>query len=159
MARALSRSVPEAGPGYAALYECCAALIIAVLAVLYFDERVRRGLSARLRGYAIGSLGGIIGTGLLVPLLALAGFIADTFVVRAFTVGYTLVFLVAAFSVAIRSWAREDAARIRLARPVQLPPLPVPAPRAGMTEREHAAGVLGAALAIIAQLLVPFVYP
>ena len=71
--------------------------------VLYFDERVRRDLSARLRGYTIGSLGGLIGTGLLIPLFALAGFINDTSAVRWFTVLYTLAFLGAAFSVAARS--------------------------------------------------------
>jgi hypothetical protein len=146
----VSNSIPAPAQTHESLYECCAALIIAVMVVLYFDERVRRDLSARLRGYAIGSLGGLIGTGLLVPLFALAGFMHDTTAVRAFTVGYTLVFLIAAFGVAIRSWGREDAARLQPARPAPLPPLPLPAPRAGMTEREHAAEVLGAAMSIAA---------
>jgi hypothetical protein len=152
-AHVLSHPVSAAGDGHAALYECCAALIVAVMVVLYFDERVRRDLSARLRGYAIGSLGGIIGTGLLIPLFALAGFISDTSRIRAVTVAYTLVFLAAAFSIAVRSWAVEDAARLHPTRPaqLQLPPLSLPAPRAGMTEREHAAEVLGVALSIIAE--------
>jgi hypothetical protein len=67
-----------AGPTYAALYETCAALIVAVMLVIYFDERVRRRMTLRVRGYAVGWLGGIIGTGLLVPLFALAGFIPQT---------------------------------------------------------------------------------
>ncbi len=133
-----------------ALYGICATLIIAVLVVIYFDERVRRSLTARTRGYAIGSLGGVIGTGLLVPLFALAGFISDTTEVRAFSVGYTLLFLVVAFGAGIRVWGAEDAARLRGTR--QPPaPVPPPAPRADRTEREYAAEVLGAALAVASE--------
>jgi hypothetical protein len=149
--RLSNHPVPVTGSTHDALYECCAALIIAVMVVLYFDERVRRDLSARLRGYTIGSLGGLIGTGLLVPLFALAGFIKDTTAVRWFAVLYTLAFLGAAFSVAARSWGREDAARLRRARPSPLPQMPLPPPRTGMTEREHAAEVLGAALFLTVQ--------
>src|SRR5258708_13527317 len=134
-----------------ALYGTCATLIIAVLVVFYFDERVRRRLTAGVRGYAMGSLGGVMGTGLLIPLLALGGFISDTARVREITFGYTFVFLVAAFGAAIGVWGAEDGARRRATRPAQ-PPLPaVPAPRAGMTGRDHAAEVRGAALAVVSQ--------
>ena len=64
-ARVTKAAASATGDGHASLYETCAALIIAVLVVFYFDERVRRTLTARIRGYAIGSLGGVIGTGLL----------------------------------------------------------------------------------------------
>ncbi len=144
----------QAGPAHASLYETCAGLIVAVMVVLYFDERVRRGMTARVRGQAVGWLGAIIGTGLVIPLLALGSFMPDTARIREITVGQTLVFLVAAFGAAIQSWGREDAARIRAAQappPVTVPPVPVPPPRAGQTEREHAAEVLGAALAILSQ--------
>jgi hypothetical protein len=143
-----------AGDGHAALYETCAALIIAVLVVLYFDERVRRGLTARSRGYAIGSLGGIIGVGLLTPVLALAGIINDTAPIRTFTAIYTLSFLTFAFGIAIQNWGHEDGARMRAAQaspPVTVPPVPVPSPRAGQTEREHAAEVMAATMTILSQ--------
>jgi hypothetical protein len=148
----LARAAPvAASQSHDALYETCAALIIAVLVVFYFDERVRHRLTARLRGYAIGSLGGFIGTGLAVPLLALGGFTSDTRVVRAVTVVYTFGFLVAAFGTAISIWGAEDGARLRSARavPAFAPRLPVA--RAGQTEREHAAEVLAAAAFIVSQ--------
>lgn len=141
-------------PPHDGLYATCATLIIAVLVVLYFDERVRRGLTARIRGYAIGSLGGIIAVGILPPLLALAGMIADTAAVRQFTVLYTLAFLVFAFGIAIQNWGHEDAARIRAAQtppPVIVPAVAVPPPREEQTEREHAAEVLAAALTILSK--------
>src|SRR5258707_8629008 len=151
----LTRLLPSRpGPAHASLYETCAGLIVAVMVVLYFDERVRRGMTARVRGQAVGWLGAIIGTGLVIPLLALGSFMPDTARIREITVGQTLVFLVAAFGAAIQSWGREDAARIRAAQappPVTVPPVPVPPPRAGQTEREHAAEVLGTALAILSQ--------
>jgi hypothetical protein len=154
-ARPTAHAAAAAGDTHPALYETCAGLIVAVLVVLYFDERVRRGLTARIRGYAIGSLGGIIGTGLLIPVFALAGFISDTTPIRAFTAIYTLTFLAFAFGIAIQNWGHEDAARIRAAQgppPVTLPPVPIPPPRPGQTEREHAAEVLGATMTILAQI-------
>lgn len=153
LARGISRAVtrPPAELAHPALYETCAALIVAVMVVIYFDERVRRGLTSRLRGYAIGSLGGIVGTGLLVPLFALGGFMGDTAAIRAFTVGYTLVFLVVAFGFAVHIWGTEDGQRLRRAQspPITRPPT-VPLPRGGQTERERAAEVLGAAMANLA---------
>lgn len=142
-------------PSHDGLYATCATLIIAVLVVLYFDERVRRGLTARTRGRAIGYLGGIIAVGILNPLLALAGIISDTAPVRWFTVLYTLAFLVFAFGIAIQKWGYEDRARIRAAQtppPVTVPPLPLPPPREGQAEREHAAEVLGTALTVLGQV-------
>jgi hypothetical protein len=150
-ARVTKTATSAAGDGHASLYETCAALIVAVLVVLYFDERVRRGMPARIRGQAIGWLGAIIGVGLLIPLFALAGFTPDTARIREITVGQTLVFLAAAFGVAMQIWGTEDAARLRNAQtppPVTVPPVAVPPPRPGQTEREHAAEVLGAALTI-----------
>jgi hypothetical protein len=145
-------AAPVADGGHPALYETSAALIITVLVVLYFDERVRRGLTARSRGYAIGSLGGVIGVGLLVPLFELAGFIADTSQMRAWVVGYTLVFLTAAFGAAISAWGAEDALRSRPAPPaVSVPPAAAPLPRGGLTELEGAAEVLGSAMFIMSQ--------
>lgn len=152
MALALHRAAITAAPEqtHPALYETCAALIIAVLVVIYFDERVRHGLTLRMRGYAIGSLGGVIGIGLLTPLFALAGFINDTPAVRWFTVIYTMLFLVTAFGAAIRMWGLEDGHRLRSTEPqrVPQPPLP-PLPRGGQSERERAAEVLGAAMATV----------
>ena len=145
----------QTGPAHAALYETCAGLIVAVLVVLYFDERVRRGLTARMRGYAIGSLGGFVGVGLLTPVFALAGIIGDTRSIRWFTAVYTLAFLTFAFGIAIQNWGYEDGARMRAAQappPVAVAPVPVPPPREGQTEREHAAEVLGAALVILGQV-------
>jgi len=133
------------------LYECCAALIIAVMVVLYFDERVRRTFTMAMRGRAIGSCGGLIGTGILVPLFALAGFISDTRAIRIFTVGYTLVFLTTAFGFAIRTWGLEDAARLRSPRPSFTPPAGVPVRQAGESEREYACEVAATALYISSQ--------
>lgn len=149
-ARATSHvAVPD---GHAPLYEACAALIVAVMVVIYFDERVRNKLTARMRGYAIGSLGGIIGTGLLVPLFALAGFIGDTVATRVGVVGYTLLFFLAAFGAAMQIWGAEDGRKLRAARPAPPPPPPIPLPRGGQTERERAGEVLGAMLANLAQM-------
>src|SRR5262249_10584312 len=91
--RPVSPAAPPAEPAYATLYATCAALMIAVLVVYYFDQRVRDRLTARQRGYAIGSLGGVIGTGLLLCLFLLAGIIPDTATFRVFITIYTLVFL------------------------------------------------------------------
>jgi hypothetical protein len=137
--------------GHPALYETCAALIIAVLVVLYFDERVRSRLTLRQRGYAVGSLGGVIGTGLLICLFALAGFVQDTTTIRVFVTGYTLVFLTLTFGAALSVWGREDGARLRQASPAPLPPPPMTVPRGGMTERERAAEAFGTALAMLGQ--------
>jgi hypothetical protein len=155
-----AHSVAPAGPVYAALYETCAALIVAVMVVIYFDERVRHRMTLRVRGYAVGWLGGIIGTGLLIPLFALAGFIPDTVRIREITTGYTLVFLVVAFGIAMQIWGAEDGAQLRIAQPGAAPALPIltaPPPRPGQTEREHAAEVLAAGLAIIGQVSPPAV--
>jgi hypothetical protein len=132
-ARLTKAAASAAGDGHASLYETCAALIIAVLVVLYFDDRVRRTLTARIGGYAISSLGGIIGTGLLVPIFALAGIIGDTVQIRVFTAIYTLAFLTFAFGIAIQNWGREDAAGIRAAQtrpPSTSRPSPFPCPAA-----------------------------
>lgn len=150
-----ARPVAPTDSGHPALYETCAALIIAVLVVLYFDERVRSRLTPRQRGRAIGSLGGVIGTGLLICLFALAGFVPDTTTMRAFVTGYTLVFLMLTFGTAISIWGREDGAQLRQAsqpRPAAAPaPASVTVPRGGTTERERAAEVFGTALAIVGQ--------
>jgi len=71
-----SQAATPAEPAYATLYATCAALMIAVPVVFYFDQRVRDRLTVRQRGYAIGSLGGIIGTGMLLCLFVLAGITA-----------------------------------------------------------------------------------
>jgi predicted DNA-binding transcriptional regulator YafY len=115
---------------------------------VYFDERVRHRLTARLRGYAIGSLGGFIGTGLAVPLLALGGFISDTRVVRAVTVVYTFGFLVAAFGTAISIWGAMTAG-------VALPPMLLEADEAVavlLSLQEAAAGTTHAADAALSAL-------
>lgn len=151
-AAARATSHVAAPDGHAPLYETCAALIVAVMVVIYFDERVRNSLTARMRGYAIGSLGGIIGAGLLVPLFALAGFISDTVSTRVGVVGYTLVFFVVAFGAAMQIWGTEDGHRLRAAHPAPPLPPPIPLPRGGQTERERAGEVLGAMLANLAQM-------
>lgn len=151
-AAARATSHVAAPDGHAPLYETCAALIVAVMVVIYFDERVRNSLTARMRGYAIGSLGGIIGTGLLIPLFALAGFISDTVATRVGVVGYTLVFFVVAFGAAMQIWGTEDGRRLRTAHPAPPLPPPIPLPRGGQTERERVGEVLGAMLANLAQM-------
>jgi len=137
---------------HASLYETCAAIIIAVIVVLYFDEHVRRDMPPRQRGRAIGWLGGILAVGVMNPLLVLGGFVSDTRGVRAFTVGYTALFLVGAFGVAISAWGREDARRRRDAQaPPAVPPVPpVPVPSPHLSERERAAEVLGYAFTAVA---------
>jgi hypothetical protein len=146
-----SQAAPPALPPYATLYATCAALMIAVLVVFYFDQRVRDRLTARQRGYAVGSLGGVIGTGLLVCLFVLAGIIPDKTTIRVFITIYTLAFLAITFSTAISAWGREDAARLQQARtpPVSVPPVPIP--RGAATERERAAELAAAALFILGQ--------
>lgn len=130
--------------------------MIAVLVVLYFDKEVRRDLPARQRGWAIGSIGGFIGTGLLVPLLVLAGQIPDKPGLRSFMVIYTMAFLVGTFGIAITRWGREDAAQMRSLRraatPPPLPPLPAASIREGASEREQAAAVLGAVAVLVTQV-------
>jgi hypothetical protein len=154
-----ARTAAPAGDTHPALYETCAALIVAVMVVLYFDERVRRGMNARTRGYAVGFLGCLIGTGLLIPLFALADFMPDTVRLREITVGYTLIFFVAAFGAAIQIWGTEEANRIRASQqaatatpPATVLPLTMPPPRPAQTEREHAAQVLAAAMTILGQI-------
>jgi hypothetical protein len=147
-----ARLPPPADITHASLYETCAALIIAVIVVLYFDERVRRDMPPRQRGHAIGWLGGILAVGVINPLLVLGGFVGDTSRVRAFTVGYTALFLTGAFGVAISAWGREDGRRLRAAQaPPPVPPVPpVPVPGAHLSERERAAEVLGYAFTAVA---------
>jgi hypothetical protein len=155
MSMAAHKVAAEAPTSHDGFYSSCVTVIIAVMVVLYFDERVRGRLTPRERGTAIGWLGGVITLGLLTPLLAMAGVISDTTRAREVAVAFTFLFLVAVFSGATSIWGREDGARIRTAQAAPqapCPPLPsVPVPRPGMTEREHADDVLGAAMAIVAQ--------
>jgi hypothetical protein len=158
-AHTVSQATPPAEPAYATLYATCAALMIAVLVVFYFDQRVRDHLTPRQRGYAIGSLGGVIGTGLLVCLFALAGMIKDTALIRSFITIYTLVFLTATFGAAISAWGREDAARRRKANTPQVAVPPVPIPRGAATERERAAELVAAGLFVVGQTAPAVVIP
>ena len=150
-AHTVSQTTASAGPAYATLYETCATSMIAVLVVFYFDQRVRDHLTPRQRGYAIGSLGGVIGTGLLVCLAALAGIIRDTAAIRDFITIYTLVFLTATFGAAISAWGREDAAKHRQASTPQVAIPPVSIPRGAATENERAAELVAAGLFVVGQ--------
>jgi hypothetical protein len=127
-------------------------VVIAILVVLYFDDRVRGAMTPRERGYAIGWLGGILTAGIFVPVMVLAGFVPDTGGVRTGTVITVSLFLLGAFGVAISAWGREDGRRLRDARarpPVPpVPPVPVPGPH--LPERERAAEVLGYAFTAVA---------
>jgi hypothetical protein len=151
---ATSAAVPS--DGHATLYETSAVIVIAVIVVLYFDESVRRNLSPQLRGSAIGWLGGILTIGVFTPLLALAGFISDSKGAREATVGFTALFLIAAFgNGAVRMWGLEDGRRLRNPQPAPppvppAPPVPIPSPH--LTERERAAEVLGYAFAAVTEL-------
>jgi predicted permease len=158
-AHAVSHATAPAEPAYATLYATCAALMIAVLVVFYFDQRVRDRLTARQRGYAIGSLGGVIGTGLLVCLFVLAGIIPDKTTIRVFITIYTLAFLVFTFGAAISAWGREDGARLRQARAPQVAVPSVPIPRGAATERERASELVAAALFIVGQTAPAAVIP
>jgi hypothetical protein len=149
--RAVSHATASAEPVYATLYATCAALMIAVLVVFYFDKRIRDRLTARQRGYAIGSLGGVIGTGLLLCLFVLAGITADTASIRIFITIYTLAFLTLTFGAAINAWGREDARGLQQASAPQVAVPPVPIPRGAPTERERAAELVAAALFVLAQ--------
>ncbi len=151
---ATSAAVPS--DGHATLYETCAVIVIAVIVVLYFDESVRRNLSPQLRGSAIGWLGGILTIGVFTPLLALAGFVSDSKGTRVAEVGFTTLFLVAAFGYgAVRTWGLEDGRKLRNPQPAPppvppAPPVPIPSPH--LTERERAAEVLGYAFAAVTEL-------
>lgn len=158
-AHAVSSTTAPSEPAYATLYATCAALMIAVLVVFYFDQRVRDRLTPRQRGHAIGSLGGVIGTGLLVCLFVLAGIIADTAPIRVFITIYTLAFLVLTFGAAISAWGREDAARLRKANTPQVAVPPCPIPRDAATERERAAELVAAGLFIVGQTAPAAVIP
>jgi hypothetical protein len=158
-AHAVSQATASSEPAYATLYATCAALMIAVLVVFYFDQRVRDHLTPRQRGYAIGSLGGVIGTGLLVCLFALAGMIKDTALIRDFITIYTLVFLTATFGAAISAWGREDVARRQRASTPQVAVPPVPIPRGAATEREPAAELVAAGLFVVGQTAPAVVIP
>src|SRR5258707_13016490 len=98
----------QAGPAHASLYETCAGLIVAVMVGLYFDERVRRGMTARVRGQAVGWLGATIWTGLVIPLLGLGSFIPDTARIREITAGQMIVFLVADIGAALPAEGPEE---------------------------------------------------
>ncbi len=146
------------GDGHSSLYETCVAVVIAVLVVLYFDERVRGAMTIPQRGRAIGWLGGILTLGIFMPVMTLAGFAPDTAKIRAFTVGITAVFLLAAFGIAISAWGREDGRRMREAAAPPVPPVPpVPVPSPHLAERERAAEVLGFAFLAVAQVGVTFI--
>jgi hypothetical protein len=140
------------------LYEITVTVVIAVLVVLYFDERVRGAMTPRQRGSAIGWLGGILTAGIFVPVMVLAGFVPDTRGARFGTVATVALFLLGAFGVAISAWGREDARRLRAAptpAPMpQAPPLPDPSPH--LSERERAAVVLGYAFTAVAACATTF---
>jgi hypothetical protein len=144
--------VAAPGDGHSLLYEVCATVIIAVLVVLYFDERIRNAMTLPQRGRAIGWLGGILALGIFMPVMTLAGFIPDTARIRASTVAILAAFLLAAFGIAISAWGREDGQRLRAAPAPQVPPAPpVPSPSPHLSERERAAEVLGYAFLAVAQ--------
>ena len=63
----LTASAAAPADGHATLYETTVAVVIAVLVVLYFDERVRGAMMLPQRGRAIGWLGGILALGILMP--------------------------------------------------------------------------------------------
>lgn len=142
--------------GHAMFYGTCATLIIAVLVVLYFGEKI---IPEDQHRPAVIYLGSIIGVMLLVPVLALAGFMPDTFRVRAAVAGCTFLFLLGAFGVVVRNWGHEDGRRqAEAARPQPAPVwdtsavLPSPESTASvLTERERAGQAFGAALHVIRQ--------
>jgi len=137
---------------HTSLYEIAVTVVIAVLVVLYFDEKVRGAMTPRQRGYAIGWLGGILAIGIFTPVLVLAGFVPDTRGAREFTVLAVALFLLGAFGTAISAWGREDGRRLREAQaPPPVPPVPpVPVPSPHLSERERAAEVLGYAFTAVA---------
>ena len=113
----LAASAAAAGDGHSSLYESCVAVIIAVLMVLYFDERVSNAMTLPQRGRAIGWLGGILALGIFMPVMTLAGFVPDTLRIRTSTVAILALFLLVAFGIAISAWGREDGQRLRAPRP------------------------------------------
>lgn len=138
--------------GHATFYGTCAALIIAVLVVLYFDEKI---IPADQHRPAVIYLGTVLGAVLLIPVLVLAGFMPDTSGTREALAGSTVLFLVGGFGAAVTHWGREDGRRLAEARR----PRPVPAwdasavllpppetTAAALTERERAAQAFAAAL-------------
>jgi hypothetical protein len=143
--------------GHATFYGACTGLIIAVLVVLYFGEKI---IPPDQHGPWAIYLGAIIGAVLLTPLLVLGGFIPDTSHTRMAVVGGTLLFLLAASRVVVRNWGLEDGRRQAAARQ----PRPFPAwdasavlsppegTAAALTERERAAQVFAAAAHLIRQL-------
>jgi len=98
------------------LYETTVAVVIAVLVVLNFDERVRGVMTLPQRGRAIGWLGGIIALGIFMPVMTLAGFTPDDTRTRACTVIILASFVVAAFGIGISAWDREDRRRLQAAQ-------------------------------------------
>jgi hypothetical protein len=142
--------------GHATFYGTCAALIIAVLVVLYFGEKIIP--PDQHAPWAI-YLGAIIGALLLTAVFALAGFVPDTHGTRVGVAGGTLLFLLGAGSVVVTNWGHEDGRRQAAAR--QLRPFPawgtstvLPSPESTasvLTERERAAAVFAAAAHLIRQ--------
>jgi hypothetical protein len=136
---------------HSGLYETCATITVAVAVVMYFEERFRRNLSPRARGSAVGYLGFIIGTVLGVPVLALAGFVPDSFRIRLCTVLLTMGFMLYAFRTAIQQWGAEDR-RTRSSRSVPaLTPDNASLVAMGLSERERAAKILGAVFNVLVQ--------
>jgi hypothetical protein len=142
--------------GHATFYGTCAGLIIAVLVVLYFSEKI---IPPDQHGPWAIYLGAIIGALLLTPLLALAGFMPDTFGTRVGVAGGTLLFLLGAGRVVVTNWGREDGRRRAATR--QPHPFPawdastvLPSPEhtaSTLTERERAAQVFAATAHLIRQ--------
>ncbi len=143
--------------GHATFYGTCAGLIIAVLVVLYFGEKV---IPADQHPSAVIYLGAIVGALLALPILALGGFVADTSSARLGVAAGTLLFLLFAFRVVVTNWGHEDGRRrAEAARPRPAPVwdasalLPSPDSTASaLTERERAAQVFAAAFHVIRQL-------
>jgi hypothetical protein len=143
--------------GHATFYGTCAGLIIAVLVVLYFGEKI---IPTDQHPSAVIYLGTVIGTMLALPVLALAGFVPDTFRTRLGVAAGTFVFLLCAFRVVVRNWGHEDGRR--QAESTRPRPIPVwdasvilPSPestKSVLTERERAAQVFAAAAHVIMQL-------
>jgi len=158
-ASALAATPPPAASdvGHATFYGTCAALIIAVLVVLYFGEKI---IPPDQHEPWVIYLGAIIGALLLTTVFALAGFISDTFDTRVAVAGGTLVFLLGAGSVVVTNWGKEDGRRKAVAgQPRPFPAwdtstiLPSPESTASvLTERERAAQVFAATAHLIRQL-------
>jgi hypothetical protein len=155
-ARAAAQSPAASDVGHATFYGTCAGLIIAVLVVLYFGEKI---IPTDQHPQAVIYLGAVVGALLTLPVLALAGFVSDDFRTRLAVSAGTFLFLVWAFSVVARNWGHEDGRRqaeSALPRPSPIwdasAILPPPESIAAvLTERERAAQVFAAAAHVIRQ--------